>query len=112
MKKTKKIALATVFAVATIMSVVVFSSFRKTSASTVTITNKFWNSMHLQVREGNQSNPEANPMVFDGILPRDQSFSRQFPVLLFYRRDANPDHPDGRFTNWTECFTSENIDNP
>ena len=78
----------------------------------VKITNKYWNSIHLQVRVGNKEPAEQNPLVFDSQLGRDQERDFQFDNLLFYRRDANPDAPDGRFTDWVECFTDLDVDNP
>jgi hypothetical protein len=80
--------------------------------ATVSITNTYWNSINLQVRTGNNPNPENNPIVYNNPLARGQTVPFTFPVFLFYRRDANPDYPNGTFTGWTQCFTNENIDNP
>src|SRR5690349_9838814 len=60
----------------------------------VTITNKNWNRMHLQVRVGNQNVPENNTLVQDVILKRGESVTVGYEVLCYYRRDADPDRPD------------------
>jgi hypothetical protein len=85
---------------------------RSEKMSTVTITNKYWNRLTLQVREGNSSSIESNPEIFNRTLSRGETVSFNFNSMLFYRRDANPDSPNGQFTGWTQCFSSQNIDNP
>jgi hypothetical protein len=79
---------------------------------TVSISNANFNNLHLQVRIGERSDAESNPLVFDSNLPRYALESFEFESMLFYRRDSNPDNPDGNFTMWTQCFTSEAISNP
>jgi hypothetical protein len=85
--------------------------------ATITIVNKYWASIHLQVRVGNYSDPLQNQLQYDGSLA--QSDSKSFPVsapnTVIYRRDANPNNPDGsHFTNWTfaNCTSDCVIDNP
>ena len=114
MKKIIKISSVVMLVALVCGSIMMFSSFKskKSSSGTVTITNKYWNNMHLQVRIGNNSVPENNNLVFDGNLPRGQSRTFNFDVLMWYRRDANPDNPNGNFSSWTQCFSSHNIDNP
>lgn len=83
----------------------------------VTIINKYWNSLHLQVRAGNNSIPENNVLVRDVVLKKGESISVDYDVLCYYRRDADPDRPDGKnFTTWTAAGCSRNqpctVDNP
>lgn len=83
----------------------------------ITIINKYWNSMHLQVKAGNQSVPDSNPIARDVILKKGESVTVDYDVLCYYRRDANPDNPDNvHFTNWTSagCFRNNPcvVDNP
>lgn len=69
----------------------------------VTFVNPSWNHVNVQVRIGNNSNPESNPLVSQFTLSRNgksQPFS--FAVFLFWRRDSNPDSPNGSYTAWTQ----------
>lgn len=73
--------------------------------------------MHLQVRTGNNGNPESNPVFYDGNLAHGYQLVVPYDVLCWYRRDANPSQPDGvHFTNWTSagCFRGSpcTVDNP
>lgn len=82
----------------------------------VTFINKYWAKMHLQIRVGNSPTPENNQSVYDGILSKDASTSVGYDVLCWYRRDANPDNPNGQFTAWTStgCYRGSpcTVDNP
>jgi hypothetical protein len=115
----KRISVATL-AVVLALGIVGFSkSTRKESQSpyNLTITNKHWNRMRLQVRVGNQNVPENNTLVQDVILKRGESVTVGYEVLCYYRRDADPDRPDNvNFTTWTSagCFRNQPcvVDNP
>ena len=78
---------------------------------TVTITNRYWQTMNLEIRIGDRQPPEANPSQ-NLTLAQGQSQPFTFEVFLYYRRDLNPDAPNGQFTNWTQCFSDDVIDNP
>jgi hypothetical protein len=80
--------------------------------ATVTITNTQWARLTLQVRVGDQNVAENNPIDYEGVLNRGDNYTKTFPVFLFYRRDNNPDAPDGTYSAWTLCFADQNIDNP
>jgi hypothetical protein len=85
----------------------------RTIDNSVTITNSQWNTLHLQVRSGNTQNPDQNAQtLYDGNLLRGQSQTFSFPIFLWYRRDTNPDYPNGQFTGWTMCSTNQVINNP
>ena len=81
--------------------------------STVTITNTQWNQLNVQVRTGNNPIAENNTTVaHDGPMTPFQPYSFTFDVLLFYRRDKNPDAPDGTYSKWITCFSDDTITNP
>ena len=80
--------------------------------STVTITNTQWDTLTLQVRQGDKQDADANPQVCNELLARGQSKTFNFMLFLFYRRDGNPDVPNGKFTSWTRCSSDETITNP
>jgi hypothetical protein len=80
--------------------------------SKVKIINGYWDRIELQVRIGNQEPADANPVAFDDYLDRNNEQEFEFDVFLFYRRDANPDNPNGDYSAWTQCFADETIDNP
>ena len=83
----------------------------------VTIYNRQWKSMRIQVRVGNQSIPGNNALVKNEILQKDGSVTVPYDVLCYYRRDADPDHPNDKdFTSWTSagCFRNKTctVENP
>jgi hypothetical protein len=72
--------------------------------SNVSFVNRSWHSIHLQVRIGQNADASQDRLVFDKFLLRGQKLTLKAtePQILLYRRDANPDHADGRhFTEWT-----------
>jgi hypothetical protein len=83
--------------------------------SLVSIRNTRWQKVRIQVRAKN--NP-GRP-IFDEYLNNGQSkaFTINNGENIFYRRDLDPDHPDGiHFTKWTfaNCGDSSacTINNP
>ncbi|HVW16144.1 MAG TPA: hypothetical protein VHB54_20100 [Mucilaginibacter sp.] len=87
--------------------------------SSVSIRNMRWHKVHVQVRKGFDPDPAHNKLVFDQYLVLGQS--RTFTIDngddILYRRDANPNHPDGiHFTAWAyaDCAGSSgcSVDNP
>ena len=87
--------------------------------SVVSIKNTKWERVHVQVREDNGSGSAGNKLIFDQYLVKGQS--RSFSVNkgnnIAYRRDLDPNHPDGlHFTawahaNWEDSYTCT-VDNP
>lgn len=72
--------------------------------SIVSIRNSQWEKVHIQVRKGYSDDPVNDHLIFDQFLDKGQS--RSFTVDngddIVYRRDLDPDHPDGKhFTKWT-----------
>ncbi|MBS1525115.1 MAG: hypothetical protein JST19_05665 [Bacteroidetes bacterium] len=87
--------------------------------SSISIRNMRWHRVHVQVRKGFNPDPGHNKLVFDQYLALGQS--RTFTIDdgddIMYRRDVDPDHPDGvHFTNWAyaDCAGSSacSVDNP
>lgn len=89
------------------------------SNSIISIRNSQWMKVHIQVRKGYSDNPNHDHLIFDQFLDKGQS--RAFTVAngddIVYRRDLDPNHPDGRhFTKWTYANYDNSsicsIDNP
>jgi hypothetical protein len=109
--------LAPFFAIAA-LSFVIKRSYMQFNAI-VSIHNTQWQKVHVQVRKGYDPDPAKDKLIFDQYLVLGQS--RTFTVNngddIVYRRDAYPDHADGKhFTRWTyaNCNDSQNcvINNP
>ncbi len=87
--------------------------------STVSIKNTRWQKVHLQVCKGYNPDPSNNRVIFDQYLTIGQS--RAFTVDngddILYRRDIDPNHPDGvHFTNWayanSDNSSGNSVNNP
>lgn len=99
--------LTTIF-VTGIFAVLVFVLYRNYMPlnSTVSISNSRWQKVHIQVKKTSATIPESAGIIFDQYLVKGQS--RSFTVNnsdnILYRRDLDPDHPDGvHFTDWTSA---------
>lgn len=71
---------------------------------TVILRNKSWNSMTVEARIGNNTVPENNPLVSGS--PKVLYLNNDWNILsdgedVYYRRDADPDNPDGTMTDWS-----------
>lgn len=71
---------------------------------TVILRNKSWNIVSVEARKGNNTNPEENPPVEDS--PKTLNLNQDWIIEsdaedVYYRRDADPDNPDGTMTDWT-----------
>jgi hypothetical protein len=74
---------------------------------TVTLRNENWTRVVVEVRKGNAGNPNQDP-VYPGSPftfighPTSRSLSCSAREgYVDYRRDRNPDHPTGQWTEWT-----------
>lgn len=115
--KKKQMFFLPAFAFLLLASFTVKEPLHPSPASAVTITNKYWTSLRLQIRVGNYTDPMRNQLVCDKTLKKGESvsFSATSPNTVIYRRDSNPDNSDGvHFTNWTfsHCNSDCVIDNP
>ena len=74
---------------------------------TVIITDVNWNKVKVEAVKGNNADPNANPSEGSQTLSRNgdwKIYSEGEDV--WYRRDTNPDHPNGQMTPWTHrpCY--------
>lgn len=87
-------------------------------SSNITLTNKYWEKIHVQVRSGYEPDPAKNKLIVDRYLSKGESvtFSESGPENVNYRRDVDPDNADGKhFTEWTYANCPDSnciIDNP
>lgn len=72
--------------------------------------------MNIQVRIGSSRNPEDNRLYFDASPARNQHITVPCDHVCWYRRDADPNMPDGSYTKWMSrnCMLNSNceIENP
>jgi hypothetical protein len=72
------------------------------ATDTVILANDSWDKVQVQVTKGNNTNAESNPSLGSRTILRDDNWT----ILsdgenIWYRRDSNPDNPDGSRTYWT-----------
>jgi hypothetical protein len=60
-----------------------------------------WRTVNVQIRQGNDPVPEKNRSLGTVQLNLDQTYDVVGDENVWYRRDANPDNPDGSWTMWT-----------
>ena len=82
---------------------------RSTQARTsiVNLHNRSWDQVRVQVRMGNRVNPDENRLLGIFILRRGEF--RSIPCEredVWYRREKNPNNPDGEWTKWVHrpCY--------
>jgi hypothetical protein len=69
--------------------------------SRVDIIDRNWARVNVDVRIGNNANPEDNRSLGTRELTRGQTWSIPSDGEdVWYRRDADPDRPNGQWTNW------------
>ena len=69
---------------------------------TLTFRNQNWSrGITVEVRAGNFQDCEQNRLIGTRRLARGETWQiTTSEVRVCYRRDADPDHPDGRWTVW------------
>ena len=68
---------------------------------TVILRNTSFNRLTVEARMGNSPIPENNASLGQRVLALGEDWAIPCPgETVFIRRDANPDNPDGRMTNW------------
>ena len=70
---------------------------------TVTLISNVWDFIpRVEIRQGNSSVPELNPLQYSGSAVRNQEWRSQDGVSQFYRRSADPSNPSSGLANWSE----------
>jgi hypothetical protein len=75
--------------------------------STVNIINGRWNRVNVEARIGDDPNPEANRSLGSRAMRRGEVWPvRSKGEDVWYRRDADPDRPNGQWTPWAHrpCY--------
>lgn len=69
--------------------------------SIVNLHNRRWNRVAVEARIGDDPDPEANRSLGERILKRGEVWTiRSQGEDVWYRSDADADHPDGCRTPW------------
>lgn len=67
----------------------------------VILRNTHWARVKVEARQGNFQNPMQNRSLGSKVLKRGEAWTIETGRQdLFYRRDADPDHPNGRMNDW------------
>jgi hypothetical protein len=69
-------------------------------ASVVHIHERDWAAVNVQVRQGNSPVAENNPLSGTYRLSLDQTHDVFGDVDVWWRRDRDPDNPDGTWYVW------------
>src|SRR6185369_5775009 len=70
--------------------------------STVILMNENWAKVTVEVRKGNNGEIEKNPSLGKKTLTKGQEWRIESQgESIYYRRDTDPDHPNGKMTVWT-----------
>jgi hypothetical protein len=79
------------------------------AAGSVTIVNNAWARVSVEVRKGKNADVNQNPVFRTGTMTRGEKW--RIPCssdegYVWWRRDADPDHPNGQWSPWTSkaCF--------
>jgi hypothetical protein len=67
----------------------------------VVLVNRTWTKVNVEVRRGKESDCGKNAAFETKKLLRGESWSVPAPDTdVCYRRDRDPDHPNGQWTEW------------
>jgi hypothetical protein len=70
----------------------------------IIIIDRDWDQVTVQVRKGNNGDPEQNPSMGEQTLQRGGEPWRFLSEgeSVWYRREADPIHHTGQWGNWTD----------
>jgi hypothetical protein len=68
--------------------------------STVHLINADWNSVNVDVRQGDNGDVNQNNNLGTRNLARNQEWVIQTEQNIQYRWDRDPDNPNGTYTDW------------
>ena len=77
------------------------------ATDTVILRNDHWESVTVEVFMGNEADPEANASLGTRNLALNEDWTIYSEAQdIFYRRDNDPDYPDGTMTDFTHrpCY--------
>jgi hypothetical protein len=80
---------------------------RDRTVANVHLINEDWDQVNVEVRRGNETDCALNAAFETKLLARGDEWVIPAPgVDVCYRRDADPDHPNGQWTEWRRVDTS------
>jgi hypothetical protein len=68
----------------------------------ITFHNQFWaKGVNIEIHFGDSAGPHATPSTWIRQIAYQARWRVCATANLRYRRDLNPDNPDGQMTGWT-----------
>lgn len=75
------------------------------SGQAITIRNRVWNRVNVEVRKGKSDNPDQNASQGTQVLQKNGAWSvpcKADEGYVWWRRDPDPDHPNGSWADWNK----------
>jgi hypothetical protein len=91
----------TIAPLALVLALAAFASSSQPSEPVVELTNSRWSAVNVEVRRGTESDCGLNAAFETRELDRGETWAIPVPQGdLCYRRDRDPDHPNGEWSSW------------
>jgi hypothetical protein len=68
--------------------------------ATVILQNNHWDSVSIQVKQGNYANPDQNPDMDQATLAKHESVSYDTMENIMFRRELQPGSNHIGWSNW------------